>query len=112
MSRIPDDIKSKPVPPRRSSWQRIRDSLMVIVVIWLASVAWLVFQYWPVRLEPGPRTTVITGPTRPDGAIDYSGALNSEYSTGITPENNAAVLLIQAFGPGIIDPPVRAAYFQ
>ena len=31
--------------------------------------------------------------------MDYLAALNERYSQGVTPENNAAVLLLQAVGP-------------
>ena len=41
----------------------------------------------------------LTGPLAEDGLVDYYAALNRELSRGVTPENNAAVLLWQAFGP-------------
>ena len=39
-------------------------------------------------------------PLNSDGTVNYLAALNNEYSKGVTPENNAAVLLLRAFGPG------------
>lgn len=101
-----DDRNSNDMP-RPRSWGR-----RILTVLGMAFVVWLVFQLWPVWTEPGTKTTVITGPLRPDGTIDYAAALNDECSAGVTPENNAVVLLIQALGPNIIDPPVRAVYFQ
>lgn len=66
----------------------------------LVTVAWFGVQLWPVRLQPGPETTVIAGPLRANGTIDYAAALNTECSQGVTPENNVVVLLVRAIGPG------------
>lgn len=66
----------------------------------IAFLVWLAVQLWPVRLQPGPETTVIAGPLRANGTIDYAAALNAECSQGVTPENNAVVLLVWAIGPG------------
>jgi hypothetical protein len=44
-------------------------------------------------------TTFITDPVDKDGRIDYITALNQRWSKGVTPDNNAVVLLVQAFGP-------------
>ncbi len=47
----------------------------------------------------GKETTYVTGPETKDGYIDYVTALNKRLSKGVTPENNANVLLWKAFGP-------------
>ena len=57
-------------------------------------------------------TTYILGPLRPDGYPDYVAALNVYASKGVTPENNAAVLLWQAFGPKPIDEKARDRFFK
>ena len=57
-------------------------------------------------------TTYLLGPLRPDGYVDYVAALNAASSQGVTPENNAAVLLWQALGPSKIPPQQRAEYFK
>src|SRR5437763_6090316 len=44
-------------------------------------------------------TTFVTGPLDKDGYIDYVAALNEQLSKGITPENNANVVIFRAFGP-------------
>ena len=68
--------------------------------------------------RPGPKitisreTTFLTGPLRPDGYVDYLAAINEEFSKGVTPENNAAVPLIQAFGPSEIDKDLRERFFK
>jgi len=82
----------------------------------------------PVRKLPvGKDTTYFTGPLDKDGYIDYEAALNDRLGQGITPENNANVLLWKAFGPrpdggdrmpaeffkrlGMEEPPERGDYF-
>ncbi|MFO0899922.1 MAG: hypothetical protein U0836_21025 [Pirellulales bacterium] len=59
-----------------------------------------------------PETTRLTEPLRPDGYVDYLGAVNAELSQGVTPENNAAVELLYAMGPGSIGSSIRREYFQ
>ncbi len=44
-------------------------------------------------------TTYITAPLRADGYPDYVAALDEMASQGVTTENNAAVLLLEAVGP-------------
>src|SRR6266568_4980406 len=44
-------------------------------------------------------TTYVTGPVDKDGYIDYAAALNERLRQGVTPENNANVLIWQALGP-------------
>lgn len=57
-------------------------------------------------------TTYITEPLTADGYPDYVAALNQRTSQGVTPENNAVVLLMQAFGPGIIPAKDRPRFFK
>jgi hypothetical protein len=44
-------------------------------------------------------TTYVTGPLDKDGYIDYETALNERLGQGVTPANNAVVLLWKALGP-------------
>lgn len=39
-------------------------------------------------------TTFFTGPLKPDGSIDFVAAVNEHYSKGVTPENNAARIIV------------------
>jgi len=55
-------------------------------------------------------TTYITEPLRPDGYVDYLGALNRRFSEGVTPENNAAVPFLKAMWPADIKPERRGEY--
>ena len=57
-------------------------------------------------------TTYLTGPLNEDGTINYVAALNELMSKGVTRDNNAAPLLIRAWGACIIDEPVRARVFE
>src|SRR5215467_16284740 len=51
------------------------------------------------KITISKETTYLTEPLRPDGYPDYVAALNQRMSEGVTPDNNAAVLLMKAFGP-------------
>ena len=64
------------------------------------------------KITIGKDTTYITKPLRSDGYPDYVAALNEIYSRGVTPENNAAVLLQQAFGPGEIKENLRPKFYE
>src|SRR2546430_914313 len=44
-------------------------------------------------------TTFVTEPVDKDGYIDYVAALNDRLRQGVTPENNANVLIWKALGP-------------
>jgi hypothetical protein len=75
----------------------------------------------------GKETTYVTGPLDKDGYIDYAAALNERMGKGVTPENNANVLIWKAIGPrpeggagmpveffklmGIAAPPEKGDYF-
>ncbi|MBV9125600.1 MAG: hypothetical protein JO112_19800 [Planctomycetes bacterium] len=47
----------------------------------------------------GKDTTYVTGPLDADGYVDYAAALNKRLNKGVTPANNANVLLWKAIGP-------------
>ncbi len=51
-----------------------------------------------VNLTIGRDTTYVDGPVRPDGTIDYTAALRARLTAGVTPDNNAATLLLRALG--------------
>jgi hypothetical protein len=44
-------------------------------------------------------TTRVTGPLDADGYVDFVAAMNAHRSKGVTHDNNAYVLLLQALGP-------------
>ena len=51
-----------------------------------------------------PQTTYITSPLLPNGLPDYEKYWLQHFGKGVTHENNAAVLLYPAMGPGDISP--------
>jgi hypothetical protein len=57
-------------------------------------------------------TTYVTGPRDKDGYIDYAAALNERLRQGVTPENNANVLLIKAIGPYPEGAPMPAEFYK
>jgi hypothetical protein len=64
------------------------------------------------KITISKETTYITEPLRPDGYPDYVAALNERMSEGVTPENNAAVLLSRALGPTFILRDDRKDFFR
>ncbi len=64
------------------------------------------------RITIGRETTVIVEPLTAAGYPDYLQALNDEYRLGVTPENNAAALMVQAFGPETIPTVCRERFFD
>lgn len=57
-------------------------------------------------------TTYIVEPLKKDGRVDYVAALDRRFREGVTPENNAAVLMWKAVGPAEISTRDRAKYFK
>ena len=82
-----------------------------VVVVVLVMIAFRIAQvfYWPHGPAPAlvisRETTFLTEPLNPDGTVNYLKAINDRYGKGVTPENNAAVLIVRAVGPGAMLPP-------
>ena len=51
------------------------------------------------KLRVGKDTTLLTEPLDEHGDVDYAKAIDDRMSAGVTPENNAVVLLLKAAGP-------------
>jgi hypothetical protein len=64
------------------------------------------------KITVSTETTYVTEPLRPDGYVDYLGAINRRCSEGVTPENNAALPFCQAFGPKVIGDATRRRFFE
>jgi hypothetical protein len=60
----------------------------------------------------GKDTTYVTGPLDKDGYVDYAAALNERLGKGVTPANNANVLLWKALGPRPEGKLMPAEFFQ
>lgn len=54
--------------------------------------------WYGVQIPINLQTTRALGPIGGDGKIDYVVAINAAYCVGVTPENNAAVLMLIAVG--------------
>jgi len=93
-----------------------RRRLWTSVLAILASVAGtLVYAMWPGNstFTVGKETTYVTGPLDKHGYVDYVTALNEQLSKGITPDNNANVLIWKALGPRPEGgPSMTPEYFQ
>ena len=59
----------------------------------------------------GKDTTFVTKPLDKDGYPDYAAALNERLSVGVTPENNANLLIWKALGP-FSNTPMPEEYFK
>jgi hypothetical protein len=64
------------------------------------------------RFTVSKETTYVTGPLDKDGYVDCVTALNERLSKGVTPENNANVLLWQAMGPHPYKATMPAEFFK
>ena len=80
-------------------------------IVTLAAAYWMFARPW-YRITISKETTFITEPLRADGYVDYEAALNELASKGVTRENNAAVLLAQAFDPYEIGEQIRERFFR
>ena len=68
------------------------------VLLVLCAVLWGLFRPEP-PITIGPRTTVILAPLASDGLPDYGQYVLDQIGRGTPPEENAAVLLMQAMWP-------------
>jgi len=95
---------------RRERW-RVR--LLILAAVWLVALLLL----WiglpgSSRIVVSRETTYLTGPLNPDGTVSYVQHFIDKYGEGVTPENNAAVLLFLAFGPHICEPDLLPAALE
>ncbi len=75
---------------------------MVVVLLLGALLGYMYWPTGPVRIIISRETTYIDGPLNPDGTVNYVAYLDAKYSDGVTPENNAAPLLLRAFGSYVL----------
>jgi hypothetical protein len=87
--------------PRRRIW-RIAIYLISLLLVWIA--ADLILVQVQRNFSYGYDTTRIVSPVLPDGRIDYLSVLDQQYGEGVTPQNNAAVLFLQAAGRKALSP--------
>ncbi len=81
--------------PRRRVW---RGAIYRGALLLIAIAIDLVVANARRTIRPGYMTTRIVQPRLADGSIDYAVALDQYFGRGVTPENNAAVPLLQVLG--------------
>ncbi|MBA4066466.1 MAG: hypothetical protein C0501_22695 [Isosphaera sp.] len=62
--------------------------------------------------RPAAAPTRVAGPLDAKGRVDYEGAVNRWLADGVTPENNANVLLVAALGPAPAGDALSDEYFR
>jgi hypothetical protein len=87
--------------PRR----RILRALIYLVSLVLIAIAldMMLVEHWRT-IHPGYQTTRILSPTTANGIIDYQAAVEANFGRGATPENNAAIPILQALGRNALPP--------
>lgn len=68
------------------------------------------FEPPPIRVSK--KTTYVLGPLRKDGSVDFAAAVNARASKGVTPENNAAVLIAQVVSKAELSPELQAGLYK
>jgi hypothetical protein len=63
------------------------------------------------RFSVSKETTYIEGPLTDEGYVDYLAAINAQQSEGVTPQNNAAVILWRCIDPAILSQESRERFF-
>ena len=103
-------------PPVRRSTRGSRVLLFIFGLVTVAVVGTLI-RHWmdkpvPIPLRISTETTVVLEPLTADGTVDYVAWTESRVSMGVTPANNAAVALLQAMGPQVLDESIRKPVLQ
>jgi hypothetical protein len=86
--------------------------LIVVLLVLVAGLASLSLFGPSTPIVVSRNTTYLTAPLDPFGNVNYVEAIRRQMSEGVTPENNAAVLIWQALGPAEIPPERRGAFFS
>lgn len=87
--------------PRRRIWRWLIYWFSLSLVLTAVDMLWAHIRR---HITPGYDTTRLISPVLPDGRIDYWKISDDERGAAVTPQNNAAVLLLQAFGRGALPP--------
>jgi hypothetical protein len=90
-----------PIKPKRFFWLTARGWRRVgVVLLGFAGLVALnysleAYRSWQKRqIILSPETTALVTPLRPNGHPDYLQAVANTYSAGVTPDNNAALVLL------------------
>lgn len=91
--------------PRQKRYQMLAASGLCLALIVIIDQIWV---FWNRHFTVSPATTYITVPL--SGRYpDYVAAINTAHSAGVTPDNNAVPLVIEAVGLGLHDLPAEHA---
>lgn len=86
---------------------------VVAIPFGVAQVAWkLGWDRGPGKPTISKETTYLTEPVDEEGFVDYAAALNAEFGDGVAVEDNAAVDVLRAVGPGVVPEAIREQYFE
>src|SRR6478752_5522503 len=87
--------------PRR----RILRALIYLVSLALIAIAldMMLVEHWRT-IHPSYQITRILSPTTANGIVDYQAAVEANFGRGVTPENNAAIPILQALGRSALPP--------
>jgi hypothetical protein len=86
--------------PRRRIWRAAIYLVSLLLILIAIDMVWVEMRR---SYTPGFDTTRIVGPLREDGVtIDYLTAIEDYFSNGVTRENNAVPLILQALGRGAL----------
>ncbi len=96
---IPNTQREAPPSRRFPLWWVLAAVVVLPLVLALAAYVYSTSKHFAPALVVSRETTYITEPLTPEGLPDYVAYLNQRTSQGVTPENNAAVLLLRALGP-------------
>lgn len=94
-----------------------RKLLWILAGFFLLLVGFVFIRFFAAPFSSGDliiskETTYLTEPLTIDGYPDYITALNDLQSEGVTPDNNAAILLLRAVGPAEISQEIRIECFK
>ena len=96
----PGSCRSRPcVNWRRLAMKPAHVGWLLLVVFALLGLRWYLSSSAPVRPRVATSTTYLTAPLAADGLPDYAAHRRGELGAGVTPENNGAIPLLQAFWP-------------
>lgn len=100
----------------RAPRSRFRYLLYASVILGTATlvscVGGVVWFFTPTKIVIAKETTYVTEPLDSEGYVDYLEALNQRASEGVTPENNAVVPILRAWGPSNIDKAAQPEFYR
>ena len=74
----------------------------IVSILVVFAFVWVVVPSGSRQITVSRETTYLLGPLNADGTVNYAAALNERFGEGVTPDNNAVVLILRALGPEAI----------